>query len=121
MRGTSCSWADASRIARLASVIVLAAGLTGCASSLPPPTAAQVQAAQEREPAASLADLTRGRDLYVQKCGNCHALRDPAGMNREQWDHAIHEMRTEQNVKLTEAEHQDILRYLDAASRAPAR
>ena len=96
----------------------VAVGLTlaACSAGLPHPNNQHLTAARQSEPNVSLADLDRGRSLYVQKCGSCHALRDPSSLPPEQWRHEIDEMESKQGVRLKSDEQQDIYRYLAAVS-----
>ncbi|HET9933513.1 MAG TPA: cytochrome c [Polyangiaceae bacterium] len=72
-------------------------GLTfvACGAGLPHPTNQHLNIAKQSEPNVSLADLERGRSLYVQKCGSCHALRAPQSLAPEQWRPEIEKMRTQ--------------------------
>jgi hypothetical protein len=75
-----------------------------------------VSVARLSDPSVSLADLSRGRTLYVERCGSCHALRDPASLPPPEWKHELDEMETKQGVRLEAADSRDILRYLSAVS-----
>ena len=93
-------------------------GLTlgACGAGLPHPTNQHLSIARQSEPNVSLADLERGRSLYVQKCGSCHALRAPQSLAPEQWRPEIEKMRTQQGVRLKSEEKEDINRYLAVMS-----
>lgn len=37
----------------------------------------------------TLAELTRGREVYVSKCGGCHRLWPPGSLSRAEWLSAL--------------------------------
>jgi hypothetical protein len=90
--------------------------LVACGAGLPHPTDQHLTIARQSEANVTLADLERGRSLYVQKCGNCHALRAPQSLAPEQWRPEIEKMRTQQGVRLKSEETEDINRYLAVMS-----
>lgn len=90
--------------------------LVACGAGLPHPTDQHLTIARQSEANVTLADLERGRSLYVQKCGNCHALRAPQSLAPEQWRPEIEKMRTQQGVRLKSEETDDINRYLAVMS-----
>lgn len=94
--------------------------LAACASTggLPRPTAQHVEVARAADPKVTLEDLSRGRTLYGARCGSCHALKDPAVAPQEGWQHELDEMEEQHGVRLTATDTRDIVRYLDAMSRA---
>jgi mono/diheme cytochrome c family protein len=94
---------------------------SACAAGLPAPNAAQLDAARSKEPSVAMADLERGRSLYVGKCAGCHALKEPADLAPDAWAGAVEEMRTKQGVRLSDAEARDITRYLESASAVTRR
>lgn len=99
-----------------ASLVAVGMTLAACSAGLPHPTSQHLNVARQSEPNVSLADLDRGRSLYVQKCGTCHALRDPGSLPPGQWRHEIDEMESKQGVRLKSNESEDIYRYLAAVS-----
>lgn len=98
--------------------VLIGLGLTlvACSAGLPQPNDRHLSIAKQSEPNATLADLSRGRALYAQKCGGCHALRAPQSVPPDQWRHEIEEMQTKQGVHLKNQEVDDINRYLAAVS-----
>lgn len=105
----------------IAMALVAAVGIAGCASAIPHPKESDVSAAREAGyQDATLPQLARGRDLYVQNCAGCHALFTPEQRTPEQWPDDVADMR--QDTELTDAEADAVTRYLVAASaRRPAR
>jgi hypothetical protein len=97
-------------------LIAVGTTLAACSAGLPHPNNQHLSVARQSKPNVSLADLDRGRSLYVQKCGSCHALRDPQSLPPDQWRHEIDEMESKQGVRLKGAESEDIYRYLAAVS-----
>lgn len=96
---------------------LLLSGLTACGGSpIPRPTEADAARGGARFPGLTLTELTRGRTLYVSRCGSCHALKPPAELNAAQWEQEVGEMREKNGVKLSDAEAQAIVRYLALAS-----
>lgn len=87
-----------------------------CAAGVPEPTAVDEERARSRWPDATLAELARGRSLYVEKCAGCHALKSPHELSAEQWSHEVDEMRQSQGVRLSEPEATAIVRYLSTLS-----
>jgi len=102
---------------------VAACGIACSAAALPEPGTAHLASARASEPEATLEDLQRGRGAYMKRCGSCHALRAPADHEPDSWAGEIERMRTKHQVRLSEQEAQDILRFLRVASavaRGPA-
>jgi hypothetical protein len=88
-----------------------------CAGQLPPPSEADALRASARYPGTTVADLARGRTLYVEHCSGCHALVRPAIKQPDDWPKLVAEMTD--RAKLDERTAQEILRYLVVASGAP--
>lgn len=86
--------------------------LAACGAGLPQPTAEDASRAKARWPAADLEELGRGRQLYVQKCAGCHALKSPADVPPGQWEREVAEMREEHDVELSDGEAVAIVQYL---------
>jgi hypothetical protein len=97
---------------------ILAVLVTACASGLPSPTPADEARAHARWPGASMSELNHGRQLYVERCASCHALKTPDAVAADQWPAAIDKMRKQHGVKLTDGEADIMERYLwSVASR----
>ncbi|HXU83510.1 MAG TPA: cytochrome c [Polyangia bacterium] len=103
------------RVVLLPLLAVVAA--LGCAGQLPPPSEADALRASSRYPGTTVADLTRGRKLYVEHCSGCHALVRPQTKGPDEWPKLVAEMT--ERAKLPEATAQEIVRYLVVASGAP--
>lgn len=96
---------------------LLLAALAACgASPIPKPTVADVQRGSKSYPGVSLAELSHGRSLYVERCGSCHTLKPPLELSPERWQAEVSEMRAKNGVKLDDAEAQAITRYLTVAA-----
>jgi hypothetical protein len=91
--------------------------LAGCAGQLPPPSEADALRASARYPGTTVADLARGRKMYVERCSGCHALVRPDRKGPDEWPKLVAEMTD--RAKLNEDVAQEILRYLVVASGAP--
>ncbi len=103
------------RLAFLVAVVALAA----CGGSpIPRPTAADASRGSARYPDLTLNELAQGRTLYVSRCGSCHTLKPPAELPPERWEVEVTEMRTNNGVKLSDAEARAIVRYLAVAASA---
>lgn len=92
------------------------AALAGCSSGLPRPGSAHVAALRASDPSVDVPALDRGRTLYVERCANCHSLRDPTSLPAHAWPAEVEAMRRDHSVMLEEDEARDIVRYLSAVS-----
>ena len=93
--------------------------LVACGGSpIPQPTAADARRGAAHFPDLTLAELERGRSLYVSRCGSCHTLKRPAELAPHQWEREVTAMREENGVKLSDTEAQAIVRYLTVAATA---
>jgi mono/diheme cytochrome c family protein len=90
--------------------------LAGCSSGLPHASEAHVAALRTSDPGVSVAGLERGRTLYVERCANCHSLRDPTSLPAHAWPAEVETMRRDHSVMLEDEEARDIVRYLSAVS-----
>jgi hypothetical protein len=98
----------------LAVAILAAAGFgVGC-GGLPPVTPADVSRAQVRWPGIQRAELDRGRQLVVGKCGGCHQPPTPDTHRASEWPGALDEMSARSH--LTPPERVAIERYLTTLS-----
>ncbi len=76
----------------------LSAGLSvtvssaACTSGVPHPTALDAEAAAQRWPGATLAELDRGRSLFVARCSSCHPLPLPESVDAERWSEVVDDM-----------------------------
>lgn len=60
--------------------------------------------------AASRVYLSKGEELYYEKCGGCHRLYSPNEITNEKWDKIMEEMT--KRSKLEDDEKRMIIQYL---------
>jgi mono/diheme cytochrome c family protein len=87
----------------------------GCAGQLPSPTTADANRAAQSWPGTTLADLHKGRELYIDRCSGCHSLYVPSTLPASAWPGKVHEMTGRAQLKPAEAE--AVIRYLVALTR----
>ena len=90
---------------RLLAVLIL--GSAGCVANVPVPTPMMAGGGEAR-----LSDLRAGRELYVNKCSGCHALRDVDRHSDREWSAEVHEMVRLKKVKLADLERDRLILYL---------
>jgi mono/diheme cytochrome c family protein len=88
----------------------------GCAGQIPPPTEADALRASARYPGTTLADLTHGRELYIEHCSHCHSLHRPTEQPPSAWPKIVREMT--KRAKLDEASAGELIRYLVVVSES---
>lgn len=75
------------------SLILLFALLTACsATKLLTPTQADADRGSQKFQGYTLADLTRGKSLFEEKCTVCHSAKNPASRNEEEWREVVPKM-----------------------------
>ncbi|MEI8256286.1 MAG: hypothetical protein WCJ30_11500 [Deltaproteobacteria bacterium] len=111
MRG--CFSGSISRIALLA---CLALSASACVSAIPVPDTTDGVWSQSRWPESTVASLSRGRALYVNKCSGCHSLYVPSTIAASRWPAMIEEMTRRANLHPDERDL--ILRYVITAGRS---
>ena len=94
------------------------AGLA-CAPALLMPTDADRALAESRYPGTTLADLRRGRAIYADRCGSCHALHLPDDLPPDRWPHQLDKMAVK--AKLSQEEHALVERFLVVAASGSSR
>lgn len=95
----------------LAGIVALAA----CAGPhAPPVTPQQAQAAQAHWPGITVAELDRGRSLYLGRCSSCHDLVPPARYSATEWPAQVAKM--QQRAHLSDADARLVASYLGSAS-----
>lgn len=105
-------------LAALGAAALLAALLAACGRpQVPPVTAADASRASGTWPEITLAELDRGRELYVARCSTCHLPVAPAKIAPAEWPGHIAEMRD--RAHLTGDEAQRIERYLVTIATRP--
>ncbi len=94
--------------------------LSACAAQLIRPTSLHESWAAERWPGTSLAELERGRDLYVRRCGGCHGLYLPDQRPDLDWPARVREMAARSRTPIPPEEVEAITRFLvTVAGTAP--
>lgn len=64
----------------------------------------------------AVADMTlAGKNIYLSKCGRCHALKDPGDFTRQQWIPIMDRMAVK--AKLSDAEKVDVLSYVQTNTK----
>jgi cytochrome c5 len=94
--------------------VALAAVAAACGASAPEPVTADAHRASKRWPATTLEDLTVGRNLFMDKCNQCHGLKDAKSVPAAQWSATVQRMRKKHGLKIPENDAQLIIRYLYA-------
>lgn len=85
-------------------------------------TQANVDAVADKFPGYTLADLTKGKELYEANCQTCHKLESPSSESESGWNHIVPEMVEKTNRKagkqvVDATGEQLILRYLVTMSK----
>jgi len=97
---------------RAKGLLLVLAMSSGCAAGLPHPGPEDASQASARWPGTTVAELGRGRELYVRTCAGCHALKSPDAVPPAQWEREVTEMRGRHGVSLSDDEADAIIRYL---------
>src|SRR5262245_30067229 len=84
--------------------------LAGCAN-IPMPDALMADGDDSK-----LADLRGGRELYINKCSGCHALHSVDKYDDATWNSEVLEMVAKKKVRLSNADRDQLLRYLTTAN-----
>jgi mono/diheme cytochrome c family protein len=103
------------RPTRRVALLALAAGLgvtAACAAALRHPLPQDAVLLAPRWPGTTLADLERGRSLYVRRCSGCHTLLLPGAHPPEEWPRLVDDMTTK--ARLGPRERDDVVRFLVA-------
>lgn len=98
-------------------VLSLLAILSACSAKMLVPTQADADRGATKFPGVTLAQLTDGKKLYEENCGNCHALIDPRKESEKEWRNMVPLMSDKVNKKagseVLDAKEQDlILQYV---------
>lgn len=91
---------------------LLAAG--GCAAALRQATPEDAARLVPRWPGTTLADLQRGRSLYVRRCSGCHNVYLPRAFPPEKWPRLVDDMAVK--ARLGPGERDDVVRFLVAVA-----
>jgi cytochrome c5 len=86
------------------------------------PSQAKVDSVADKFPGYTLADMTKGKELYESNCQTCHQLAKPGSETESAWNHIVPEMVQKTNNKagkdVLDAEGEKlILRYLITMSK----
>lgn len=84
--------------------------LVGCSAPFFIPTEQDIALASVNGKDTTLDELTKGRTVYVNNCGKCHALFKPTGFSEEKWKKIVPVMALK--AKITEAEGDQVLKYM---------
>jgi len=92
--------------------------LAGCAGNarVPYPTAKHVELAERNGEVTTLDALKVGRSLYINRCGECHSLKDPAFLAPADWPEMVGRMAD--NAKINPDQQRAITQYLVGVSAA---
>lgn len=85
-----------------------------CAAALRHAAPADVALLAPRWPGTTVADLERGRTLYVLRCSGCHTLLLPATRRPQEWPRLVDEMA--EKARLKPGERDDVVRFLVAVA-----
>ena len=90
--------------------------LVACSSRLMTSSSFDLQKMQEKEPSMTLEKAIRGHNLYVQRCGSCHHLYEPARFTEKEWSSILTKMIPK--AKVTNPVNQQLLtNYLKSLSK----
>lgn len=79
--------------------------ISGCVASLYLPT---VEDAQKNN--TTVDTLTLGRELYINRCSNCHNLYQPSSYTKEEWKKIIDAM--QKRAKINDKQKESIYTYV---------
>ena len=96
---------------KLALLVLALAALAGCMANVPMPDALMADGDDAR-----LSDLRAGRELYINKCSGCHALKSVDLYDDATWTSEVLEMVAKKKVRLNDADRNQLLRYLTTAN-----
>lgn len=90
--------------------------ITSCTSvKLLNPSQADLDKVKSKYPSYSLTQLNNGKELYEQKCGTCHGLKNPVSYNEAQWIDIVPnmtKMANKKEEKINSNQEDLILKYL---------
>jgi mono/diheme cytochrome c family protein len=99
----------------LVGVAAAAALAASCAGPhVPPVTPQQAQAAQAHWPGMTVAELDRGRSLYLGRCSSCHDLVPPERYSAVEWPGYVAKMK--ERAHLSDADARAVEAFLGSAS-----
>jgi len=76
------------RAAFILSIIILGAcsSSKNSVSTPKPEVNPELLSARAKVPGITLQELADGKKLFVERCSNCHALKNPSDYTPQQWD-----------------------------------
>jgi hypothetical protein len=89
-------------------IAFLLLGAVACSTTKKSTPASNIPATTE--PAPSAADLQQGHDLFVNYCGKCHKLPDPASRPADSWKKVLGVMGPK--AKLDQAQTDLVYKYI---------
>ena len=92
--------------------LLFACSLGACAAGIPQPGSEEAALARTRWPDATVAELHRGRELYVSTCAGCHSLKPLDAVPPDRWTTEVAEMRAKKGVSLQDRDAVLLVRYL---------
>ncbi len=84
--------------------IFLLVTIFSCKPTLYTPTASSVSST------ASLENLIKGRELFIENCGKCHKLYNPLEFTDEQWRTNVNKM--QKKAHITDEQKELVYQYL---------
>lgn len=96
-------------------VLLALAASVACSAALRHPSPQDARAAAGQWPGTSLADLQRGRAVYVRRCSGCHSLYLPSAYAPEDWPALVGSM--SERARLTPQQRADLTRFVVTLSR----
>lgn len=102
---------------KLAAFILAGTLISGCGPGAPRVTAQHAQWAQAKWPTVTMAELERGRTLFLDKCSACHLPPAPRNHSPAEWPEKVAEMT--ERAHLVPDEVTLIERYVVTLATAP--
>jgi len=84
--------------------------VTGCAKSSTDTSYLYIPSQSDVTTKATLQDLQKGRDLFINNCGACHAYPTPENYSSSQWQTIMAQMAPK--TSMTSSEVQLVLKYV---------
>lgn len=93
----------------LVTCIVLFA-VIACAPKILVPTASHESEAKKKIPDITLAQMQKGHEIYIARCGTCHKLIKPTEYSDQKWEKILPVM--SKKAKLIQTEYDLVHRYV---------
>jgi cytochrome c5 len=84
--------------------------LAACSNKLLTPQRSDMARAKAKYPGVTLADLKKGKEIFDDHCGKCHAYKNPQTKNQAQWERIIPPMA--KKAKLDKTQEDLVLKYV---------